>query len=141
MARPAPAWPLWPCRDSAGEWRLREAVKIFTSLGAVAAARITGQKMRQLGIRPVPAGPRFATRAHRLGLARGEREALDLICAGHADAQIAAGLFISAKTAGHHVSAVLAELDAPPVRSPPDTLPGSARPAPRKIGNTAGRSG
>jgi DNA-binding CsgD family transcriptional regulator len=128
-------------QDSVGKRRLREAVKIFTSLGAVAAARITGQKMRQLGIRPVPAGPRFATRAHRLGLARGEREALDLICAGHADAQIAAGLFISAKTAGHHVSAVLAELDASPVRSPPDTLPGSARPAPRKIGNTAGRSG
>jgi DNA-binding CsgD family transcriptional regulator len=116
-------------------------VKIFAGLGAVAAARIAGQKMRQLGIRPVPAGPRFATRAPPLGLTRGEREALDLICAGHADAQIAAGLFISAKAAGHHVSAVLAELDAPPVRSPPDTLPGSAWSAPRKIGNTAGRSG
>ncbi|MGP0001645.1 MAG: LuxR C-terminal-related transcriptional regulator [Acetobacteraceae bacterium] len=116
-------------------------MKIFTSLGAVAAARITGQKMRQLGIRSIPAGPRIATQAHRLGLTRREREALDLICAGHTNAQIAAGLFISAKTAGHHVLAVLAELGAPPVRSPLRTLPGSARPAPRKIGNTAGSSG
>ncbi len=68
-------------QDSAGEWRLREAVKIFTSLGAVTAARITGQKMRQLGIRPVPAGPRVATRAPPPGLTRREQEALDLISA------------------------------------------------------------
>ncbi len=102
-----------PCRDSAEERRLREAVKIFTGLGALAAARITGQKMRQLSIRPVSAGPRIAARAHRVGLTRREREVLDLICAGRTNAQIAAELFISAKTAGHHVSAVLAKLDAP----------------------------
>ena len=57
-------------QDSAEERRLREAVKIFAGLGALAAARITGQKMRQLGIRSIPAGPRFATRAHPLGLTR-----------------------------------------------------------------------
>jgi DNA-binding CsgD family transcriptional regulator len=116
-------------------------VTVFAGLGAVAAARITGQKMRQLGIRSIPAGPRIATRAPPPGLTRREREILDLICAGHANAQIAAGLLISVKTAGRHVPAALAKLDAPPVRPPPHTLPGSARPAPRKIGNTAGRSG
>lgn len=100
-------------QDSAEERLLRQALNDFTGLGAPAPARITRQKMRQLGIRSIPAGPRTATRAHPLGLTRREREVLDLICAGHTNAQIAAKLFISAKTVDHHVSAVLAKLDAP----------------------------
>jgi DNA-binding CsgD family transcriptional regulator len=46
------------------------------------------------------------------GLTRREQEVLDLICADHTNAQIATKLFISAKTVDHHVSAVLAKLDA-----------------------------
>ena len=69
--------------------------------------------MRALGIRSIPAGPRTATRADPAGLTRREHEVLELICAGHTNAEIAAKLFISAKTVDHHVSAVLAKLGTP----------------------------
>jgi DNA-binding CsgD family transcriptional regulator len=69
--------------------------------------------MRRLGIRSIPAGPRTATRADPLGLTPREREVLNLICAGHSNAEIAAELFLSAKTVDHHVSAMLAKLGTP----------------------------
>ena len=58
---------MWDC---AKEKRLREAVKIFTGLGASAAALITRQKMRQLGIRSMDAPTRDVAASHvaRLGL-------------------------------------------------------------------------
>ncbi len=97
--------------DSADDGALREALQAFDELGGGPAARITRQKMRRLGIKSVPAGPRTATRAHPLGLTRREREVLDLICAGRTNAQIAERLFISVRTVDHHVSAVLAKLE------------------------------
>jgi len=100
-------------QDADDEAALRQALKVFHDLGAPAAAQITRQKMRRLGIRSIPAGPRTATRADPLGLTRREREVLGLICAGHTNAEIAGKLFISAKTVDHHVSAVLAKLGAP----------------------------
>ena len=62
--------------DASDEAALRQALKIFTSLGAAAAAQLTRHKMRQLGIRAIPAGPRTATRTDPLGLTRREREVL-----------------------------------------------------------------
>jgi DNA-binding CsgD family transcriptional regulator len=97
--------------DSADEAALREALQAFGELGAGPAARITRQKMRRLGIRSVPAGPRTATRAHPRGLTRREREVLEEICAGRTNAQIAKRLFISVRTVDHHVSVVLAKLE------------------------------
>jgi DNA-binding CsgD family transcriptional regulator/tetratricopeptide (TPR) repeat protein len=99
--------------DAPQEAALRDALRIFTGLGASAAAQLTRHKMRLLGIRSIPRDPRPATRAHPLGLTARECEVLELICAGHTNAEIAAKLFISTKTVDHHVSAILAKLDAP----------------------------
>jgi DNA-binding CsgD family transcriptional regulator/tetratricopeptide (TPR) repeat protein len=98
---------------STDEHALRRALAVFSDLGAAAAARITRQRMRRFGIRSIPAGPRSATRAHPFHLTRREREVLELMCVGHTNAEIAADLFVSAKTVDHHVSAVLAKLGAP----------------------------
>ena len=125
QARAAQLWTALGCRyeaamallDATDEPALREALSIFTGLGASASARITRQKMRRRGIRSIPAGPRTVTRAHPLGLTQREREVLELICDGRTNAEIAAQLFISAKTVDHHVSAVLAKLDAPTRRA------------------------
>jgi len=56
--------------DTTEERLLRAALTMFTDLGALAAARITRQKMQRLGIRSIPVGPRTATRADPLGLTR-----------------------------------------------------------------------
>ncbi|WP_315967805.1 helix-turn-helix transcriptional regulator [Planotetraspora sp. A-T 1434] len=121
LAEAARAWTELGCRydaalalsSAAGEPELRDALRILTGLGAFPAARIVRQGLRRLGVRSLPAGPRAATREHPSGLTRREREVLALVCAQHTNAEIAAKLFISVKTVGHHVSAILAKLGAP----------------------------
>jgi DNA-binding CsgD family transcriptional regulator len=120
-AKAAQAWSDLGCPYNAGmallaaaaEEPLRDALRIFTELAAEPAARIARQRLRVLGARSIPVGPRTATRKDPLGLTRREREVLELIRAGLTDAEIAGRLFISAKTVGHHVSAILAKLGTP----------------------------
>jgi DNA-binding CsgD family transcriptional regulator/tetratricopeptide (TPR) repeat protein len=78
-------------------------------LGARQDAARTAQRMRDLGL-TVAVRPRRTTAANPAGLTDRELEVARLLGHGATNAEIGAALFISARTAAHHVSAVLAKL-------------------------------
>lgn len=88
----------------------RRALELLDQLGAARTAGHLRQQMRAAGIRSIPRGPRAATAAHPAGLTPREAEVLDLVADGCTNAEIGEALFISAKTAGNHVSSILAKL-------------------------------
>jgi DNA-binding CsgD family transcriptional regulator len=90
----------------------RAALAIFERLGARPAAEITRKQLRASGARGLPRGPRPTTRANPAGLTSRQLEILGLLAEGLHNAEIAARLSTTPKTAEHHVSAVLAKLDA-----------------------------
>lgn len=85
------------------------ALEIFRGLGARAAAVRARQRLAQLRGRN-PDTRRKATIADPHGLTPRERDVLELLVGGHSDAEIAAALFISPKTANRHVGAILSKL-------------------------------
>jgi DNA-binding CsgD family transcriptional regulator len=90
----------------------RQALELFDRLGAVPAALRLRRQMRASGSRAVPRGPIAGTRANAAGLTRRQVEVLALVDEGMSNGEIARRLCISAKTAEHHVSAIMARLDA-----------------------------
>lgn len=90
---------------------LRAAHAAFTALGAAPAARRVAAMLREAGER-VPRGPTADTRANPEGLTEREVEVLALLAEGCSNPDIAKRLHISVRTAGHHVSHVLAKLGA-----------------------------
>jgi DNA-binding CsgD family transcriptional regulator/tetratricopeptide (TPR) repeat protein len=96
--------------DSGEAAPLRCALVTFDRLGAVPAAARVRRALRERGVRNVPRGPRRATSDHPAGLTPRQAEVLGLVALGRSDAEIAEHLSIAVKTAGHHVSAVLAQL-------------------------------
>jgi ATP/maltotriose-dependent transcriptional regulator MalT len=91
----------------------RQALEIFDRMGAVPAAARLRKQMRANGLRAVPRGPIANTRANAAGLTRRQVQVLALVDEGLSNTEIAGRLSISAKTAEHHVSAIMARLDAP----------------------------
>ena len=91
----------------------RQALEIFDQLCAAPAAARIRRQLRAGGSRAVPRGPIAGTRANAAGLTRRQVQVLGLVGEGLSNAEIARRLCISAKTAEHHVSAIMARLDVP----------------------------
>jgi DNA-binding CsgD family transcriptional regulator len=98
--------------ESDDEAALRQALEAFERLGARPATQEVAQRLRELGAKGIPRGPRPSTLANPAGLTRRELEVLALLAEGRSNADIAAELFRSPKTVEHHVSAILAKLGA-----------------------------
>jgi ATP/maltotriose-dependent transcriptional regulator MalT len=99
--------------DSENEEDLRKALEIFQSLGARPAAGLVAERLRALGVRKIPRGPRLRTQLNPAGLTSRELEVLALLGQGLRNVDIAERLVVSPKTVDHHVSAILRKLGVP----------------------------
>jgi DNA-binding CsgD family transcriptional regulator len=90
----------------------RSALDIFERLGARPAAELARRRLRGAGVRSLPRGPRLATQANPRGLTNRQLEILLLLAEGLHNAEIADRLSTTLKTVEHHVTAVLAKLEA-----------------------------
>ena len=89
---------------------LRTAHEQLRALGAKPATAIIARRLRELGERSVPRGPRPATRENPAGLTNRELKVLPLLAHGLRNAEIAQRLVITPKTVDHHVSSILRKL-------------------------------
>jgi DNA-binding CsgD family transcriptional regulator/tetratricopeptide (TPR) repeat protein len=87
-----------------------EALAVLTKLGAMPAAAIVRDRLREHGIRQRPRAPHQATLANAAGLTVRQVEILRLVADGLSNPEIARRLVLSTRTVDHHVSAVLQKL-------------------------------
>lgn len=89
---------------------LSRALEIFNRLGATPSATKTAERLRQLGVKGIPRGPRSSTASNPAGLTSRERQVLRLMAEGLRNAEIAERNRVSARTVENQVSAVLGKL-------------------------------
>lgn len=82
-------------------------------LGATGTADRQRVALRREGVTTVPQRPRVSTRANPAGLTNRQLDVAKLVARGFTNAEIAVRLYISPKTADHHVSAILTKLGLP----------------------------
>ncbi len=90
--------------------QLRSALQMLQSIDARADAARVSKQLRQSGVSSVPKGPRERTRENPAQLTDREMDVLRLLATGKTNREIGEALFISPRTCGHHVSAILAKL-------------------------------
>jgi DNA-binding CsgD family transcriptional regulator/tetratricopeptide (TPR) repeat protein len=114
---PSPAPADLPYEKALGLWDagstddLLAALPLLDGLGARAVGALFRARLRTAGVSSVPRGLSPSTRANPAGLTARQQDVLALLADGLTNADIAARLVISPKTADHHVSAILTKLD------------------------------
>jgi len=105
---------LYEAADALGESDveddLRKAHSQLVAIGARPRAQQVARRLRELGARDVPRGPRPSTRANAAGLTARELQVAALLANGLTNGEVATRLVLSPKTVDHHVSAVLSKL-------------------------------
>ncbi len=89
----------------------RRGLDMLDRMGATAVADKVRLDLRAAGMKGVPARRRSTTLRNPAGLTRRQVEVLQRMDHGLTNAELAAQLYLSAKTVDHHVSAILAKLD------------------------------
>jgi ATP/maltotriose-dependent transcriptional regulator MalT len=89
----------------------RKAIAIVQRLGATAVYERMKFEMRRSGVKNIPRGIRKTTQSNPEFLTDRELDVLRLLQEGLHNKEIAARLFISAKTVDHHISAILYKLE------------------------------